>query len=143
MTEEIQAQDHSPPAIESDGTQSPILWKNILPVAIVALLMILLFRLGGVFLAFASVLVFADAWQAGIHKITGKSSFLNISAAGWAIACILMFVVAYPIYAFARNRLKTKPGNTALFVAVNVVGVLLLLLSLLPILAFFAGVKAA
>jgi hypothetical protein len=51
----------------------------------------------------------------------------------WGIATMSLLVVAYPLYAFNRKRLRTRPGKSALFIAVNVLGGLSCLLAVLQL----------
>ena len=78
-------------------------------------------------LALASA-TFADAWVSGIYKDPSKESFLNISPMGWGIVVSALFVIGYPAYLFSRNRLKTKQGGDAYFVATVALGVVLIIL---------------
>ncbi len=52
-------------------------WVAVIVAAIVVFVM---FRLGGVMIIAAGVFTFLDAWNAGIYKNKEKDSFLNISA---------------------------------------------------------------
>ncbi len=78
-------------------------------------------------------LTFADAWTAGIYKRETKSSFLNISPMAWGVVVSMLLIVGFPVYVLNRNKLKTLPGNTALFGSVVLVGSILLVLSLASI----------
>lgn len=84
-------------------------------------------------------LTFADAWTAGIYKHNDRKSFINISPMGWGIVVPMLLIVAYPVYAINRNKLKTLPGNALLFGSVLVVGGLLLVFSLLGIYLSMTG----
>jgi hypothetical protein len=81
------------------------------------------------------VLVFADAWMAGIRRRPNESGFLNISPLAWSIAINLLFVVSFPLYLLNRNRLRTRKGSTAIWGLIIVFGGLLMLLVLLWILS--------
>lgn len=135
MSESPEVDPYRPPQAAdlgpgSDAQSGPPqrLAGQLVAVCVVAVLAVLLFRLGAIPVVLLAGFTFADAWVAGIHKKPDSKGFLNISAAGWSVAVLLFAVVGYPVYAFSRNRLKTRPGNTALFVLVNVFGVLLLAL---------------
>ncbi len=67
-------------------------------------------------------LVFADAWTAGIYKYPNKKSFLNISPMGWGMVTHLIFLIGFPLYVIARNRLKTRPGKNSYYAGVIVTG---------------------
>ena len=73
------------------------------------------------------VLVFADAWIAGIRKQPRPDEFRYISAMGWGVATDLLFVVAFPLYLLNRNRLKSRQGSTALWLLLVVMGSVTLL----------------
>lgn len=77
---------------------------------------IVAFLLGGIFLVLAGIFTFVDAWVAGIYKRKDSGSFINISPMGWAIAMDGLLIVSFPLYVIFRNKLKTKNGNTVLFV---------------------------
>ena len=64
----------------------------------------------------AGIFTFVDAWVAGIYKRKDSPSFINISPMGWAIAMDGLLIVSFPLYVIFRNKLKTKNGNTVLFV---------------------------
>jgi hypothetical protein len=98
-----------------------------------AVVMLLVAGPAGILIAATGAVVFADAWIAGVFKKRGESAFLNISPMGWGIFTIGLFVVGYPLYAYNRNRLKTRPGKGVLFVAVNVLGALTCLLVVIPL----------
>ena len=74
-------------------------------------------------------LTFADAWVCGIYKDPNKKSFLNISPMAWGILMAVFFPVAYPVYALIRNRLRTIHGTNGLFIAVLIVGGIIILSS--------------
>ena len=54
--------------------------KQLTGVIVAAILVLLLFRFGGLVVAITGVLAFLDAWSAGIRKDASKKSFLNIVA---------------------------------------------------------------
>jgi len=68
------------------------------------------------------ILVFADAWVAGVRKRTGAPGFLNLSSMGWGIAVQGLAILALPLYLLNRNKLRTKEGNKALWVTTAVLG---------------------
>ena len=74
-------------------------------------------------------LTFADAWVCGIYKDPNKKSFLNISPMAWGILMAVFYPVAYPVYALIRNRLRTIHGTNGLFIAVLIVGGIIILSS--------------
>lgn len=77
---------------------------------------------GAWLLVVCGVLVFVDAWLAGIYRWPGKKSFLNISPMGWGVCTHLLFILVFPIYMIARPRLKTRPGHQWVYIAVIAVG---------------------
>ncbi len=113
--------------------------KQLVLVLVLCILVLALFRLGAIAVVLTAVFAFLDAWYAGIRKRRDSNSFLNISAAGWGVAILLMLIVAYPIYVFARNGLKRQEGNMALWVLTNVFGVIALAMTGLGILALLAS----
>ncbi len=98
---------------------------------------------GGLFwavfgLIFASV-TFTDAWVSGIYKDQSKKSFLNISPMAWGVAVALLFIVAYPAYLINRNKLRTRRGGNAYFIATIVLGAVVLVLIVLNFIAARSG----
>ncbi len=85
-------------------------------------------------LILASV-TFADAWVSGIYKDPSKKSFLNISPMAWGIVMALLFVVAYPTYLINRNRLRTRQGGNAYFIATIILGAAVIVLAVLDFLS--------
>ncbi len=124
-----------------------VLWKQIIGVAIpiVSLYLLLYFVMfvvlkynvleynftDDILLILLGILIFTDAWLAGIYKKSAIKSFLNISPMGWCIGTIVIYFVFFPIYVANRNRLKTKKGYTIVFVFIILVGCILLRSSLL------------
>jgi hypothetical protein len=107
--------------------------QQLIGLFVAAVVVLLFYGPAGIPIAATGAVVFADAWIAGVFKRPGGSGFLNNSPMVWGIATMGLFVVAYPLYAFNRNRLKTRPGKSALFIAVNVLGGLLCLLAVLQL----------
>jgi hypothetical protein len=73
----------------------------------------------GVALTFG--LVYADAWIAGIRRRPNDKDASNMSAMGWATAVLLGGGILLPVYALARGRIKTRPGNAVLRIMVFIV----------------------
>ncbi len=86
---------------------------------------------------------FADAWKNGIYKKPDSKDFLNISPMGWGIAMALLFIVAYPVYLIRRNKLRTIQAGNAYFVAVIIVGAIVIALTVLNILVAKGIIVAA
>lgn len=112
----------------------------LIVVIFLCLLVLVLFRIGAITLVLTALFVFLDAWHAGIHKTKGSTSFFNISPAAWAAAILLLFVVAYPLYAFKRQSLKTTPGRFELFIIANIFGVATIAMIGIGLLVAFAGI---
>jgi len=115
--------------------------RHRLPLQIfgVAVSSVLISLLGGWLVVPAGVLVFADAWQAGLFKKLDSESFFNISPMSWGIAVEWLFIVSFPLYLIFRNKLRTKKGSTVLFVLAAAYGAIPLLLIVLRILFYMAG----
>ena len=90
---------------------------------------------GGLFWAVFGLILasvtFADAWVSGIYKDQSKKSFLNISPMAWGVVMALLFIVAYPAYLINRNKLRTRQGGNAYFIATIVLGAVVLVLIVL------------
>lgn len=59
-----------------------------------------------------SIWVFVDARKIGVRKglVTGLA---DLSPAGWLVACLLLWVVAFPLYLVKRPALKMAAGGAA------------------------------
>lgn len=108
---------------------SQSLAKQILGVALASLFFLLLLWPSSLLVVLMGVLVFADAWNAGIRKVPGKSTFLNLSPMAWSICVEGLFIVAFPLYLANRGKLKTSDGNTTLWLFTVALGSLVLLLT--------------
>ena len=67
-------------------------------------------------------LTFADAWVSGIFKDRSRKSFLNVSPMSWGIGMVLFAIVTFPVYMIMRNKLRTRNGGNGFFVALAVLG---------------------
>ena len=96
---------------------------------------------GGLFWAIFGLILasvtFADAWVSGLYKDPSKKSFLNISPMAWGVVMALLFIVAYPAYLINRNKLRTRQGGNAYFIATIVLGAVVVVLIVLNF--FVAG----
>jgi hypothetical protein len=130
---------HDPPSTsdaavpDGGGVPRPRLWKQLIGLCVTGVAVLLFYGPAGILIVAAGAVVFADAWIAGIFKRPGGSGLLNNSPMVWGIATMGLLVVAYPLYAFNRNRLRTRPGKSGLFIAVNVLGGLSCLLAVLQL----------
>jgi predicted Zn finger-like uncharacterized protein len=102
-------------------------------IVIASVISLVLFRLGGVLVILVGIFVFLDAWHSGIYRTPGVKHLLNLSPMGWSIAIILLCVLSYPLYAFNRNKQKTKDGPVVYWVLTNVFGIITLIAFLLRI----------
>lgn len=114
--------------LPADRGNPHTLWKQVTGVVIASILIVFV---AGISVILTAAFTFVDAWQAGIFKIKNKSAFTNLSPMGWAIAMEGIFIVAFPVYLFNRNKLKTKEGNSLFFILTIVFGVLSILLIVL------------
>ena len=67
-------------------------------------------------------LTFADAWVSGIYKDRSRKSFLNVSPMSWGIGMSLLAIVTFPVYMIMRNKLRTSNGGNGFFIALAVLG---------------------
>ena len=67
-------------------------------------------------------LTFADAWVSGIYKDRSRKSFLNVSPMSWGIGMSLLAIVTFPVYMIMRNKLRTRNGGNGFFIALAVLG---------------------
>ena len=52
-----------------------------------------------------SIWVFVDARKIGVKK--GQVQGLaNLSPGGWLVACLLLWIIAFPVYLFKRSQFK-------------------------------------
>jgi len=60
----------------------------------------------------SSVWVFVDARKIGVQKglVTGLA---DLSPVGWLVACLLLWIVAAPLYLIKRPALKLAVGGGA------------------------------
>lgn len=65
-----------------------------------------------VFAIVSSVWVFVDARKIGVQKglVTGLA---DLSPLGWLVACLLLWIVAVPLYLIKRPALKLAVGGGA------------------------------
>ena len=98
---------------------------------------------GGPFLAVLCLILasvtFVDAWVSGIYKDPSKKSFLNISPMAWGVAMALLFIVAYPTYLINRNKLRTRDGGNAYFIATICFGAVMVALTVLNVVIAVSG----
>lgn len=90
--------------------------------------------LGSLIMILLGSLTFADAWQAGIYKDENLHRVYNFSPAGWGILTQLLFIIAYPLYAFHRNQLKTKDCTNVYWFLLNTGGILFIVIFLVNLL---------
>ena len=127
MNEKADTDPYAPPGVNlstppPDQQPNPHdVEKQIFGLAISGLIMA---YFGAWLLVVCGVLVFADAWLAGIYRWPGKKGFLNISPMAWGICTHLLCIVVFPLYMIARPRLKTRPGNQRLYLALIIAGIL-------------------
>ena len=118
-----------------------VLWRQL--TGLVLWVGVIGYFVGGLFWAVLSLILasvpFADAWVSGIYKDQSKKSFLNISPMAWGVVMALLFIVAYPAYLINRNKLRTRQGGNAYFIATIVLGAVALVLSVLNFLVAGSG----
>ncbi|MDP2645416.1 MAG: hypothetical protein Q8P24_10785 [Desulfobacterales bacterium] len=110
------------------------LGKQVTGVVITSLVVLALFRLGGVLIVLAGIFTFLDTWYSGIFKNMDNKSFANLSPMGWSIAMMGLLIVTYPVYLAKRNKLKSKDGPAVYWILLNFFAVIALLLLGLQIL---------
>lgn len=96
-----------------------ILWKQTVGIIISS---IIFYFFAGILAVVTGVLTFADAWNAGIQKKSSERKLLNISPMAWGIVMQGLMILAYPLYLFNRNRLKTRDGKPVLFILTIIFG---------------------
>jgi len=99
----------------------PPLWHLILLGGIAllgALISVAEKHIAYVAVAVMAVVVYVDAWIAGIRRRPNDKSAENMSPMGWAIAALM--VAGLPVYAVVRGKIKTRAGNPVLKVIVFV-----------------------
>lgn len=125
------------------GTGASSLPTEDLTVLLLAWIVCIFVALAGTWwpllLVLTGTLVYADARACGIGKGT-LPGFFDMSPLGWALATMLILVVALPAYALVRGQARTRPGNPLGLVFAVVVGGLLLAVSGLSVLASLATV---
>lgn len=65
-----------------------------------------------------AVAVMYDARDAGIRRDPGKKGLLNMDPFSWAVANVLLFVVCWPLYLYARTRPGVQRGRPVLLALV-------------------------
>lgn len=120
-------------------TNPHVLWKNVLAIVIAGLVVFALFSLAGLPAIVAGVFTFLDAWHSGIYEKPGSKGFLNLSPGAWGVVVMGTLIIAYPCYAFGRNRRKTKEGPVLYWVLANVFGLLALVMAGLGIMVQLAA----
>ena len=70
----------------------------------------------------SGVLVFADAWIAGIRRQPDGRGLYRVSPLFWGIFVEFLAIVALPLYLLNRNRLRAREGSTLLWVLTIIVG---------------------
>jgi hypothetical protein len=53
---------------------------------------------------FTSVWVFLDARKLGLRKDPNLKSFTNMGPVGWALGCLLFWIIVFPIYLIERRK---------------------------------------
>ena len=118
-----------------------VLWRQL--TGLVLWVSVFTYFSGGLYLAvFALVLAlvtFADAWLSGIYKDKSKKSFLNNSPMAWGVVMALLFIVGYPLYLINRNKLRTRQGGNAFFMATIILGAIGIVLIVLNFIAAGTG----
>ena len=97
------------------------------------------FLSGGIF-AIPGIMVFSDAWSAGIYKKSDTKRFPNFSPMVWGLGAMILTVIVYPLYASNRDKLKTKPGNPSFYTLVHVSCIITIIIEILAVfyIVFFA-----
>jgi hypothetical protein len=62
-------------------------------------------------LATMVIVVYADAWIAGVRQRPDDKSLANMSPMGWALAVLIGCGLALPVYALVRGKRKSRPGS--------------------------------
>ena len=78
-----------------------------------------LFSLNLLWIGFGAitVIVYADAWLAGVRRTEGVGGLLNMSPLGWSVSVLLFSAVALPLYVWKRSSAPLK-GSTLTHVVV-------------------------
>jgi hypothetical protein len=63
-----------------------------------------------------SAAVFVDAWRAGVRRLEGSKSFLNMSPMSWGIIASLFFPLTCPVYLISSRKLRTRDSSRVFFV---------------------------
>jgi hypothetical protein len=102
--------DQTDPSSASPETPQAEWLQQALVVALVSVAMVALFGRTAIIGVLTGIFTFIDAWHCGIRKRADIRALTNLSPLGWSIAVILVFIVAYPLYAINRSRLMTTRG---------------------------------
>ena len=87
-------------------------------------------------------LTFADAWVSGIFKDRSRKSFLNVSPMSWGIGMVLLAIVIFPVYMIMRNKLRTRNVGNGFFVALAVLGGIIMIFFLFGVIgAMIMGLR--
>jgi len=118
-----------------------VLWRQVL--GMVAWVGVIAFLTSGPVVASLLVVLggvtLADAWVSGIRKRQHTRSMLNCSPMACGVAMALLLVLAYPLYLFNRNKLRTIESADDFYWAVVVFGgIAYLSFIVLAIIAAFA-----
>jgi len=88
--------------------------------------------------ALSSVWVYLDASKNKIGKVAATTGFFNLSAGGWSVATLFLWVVGFPAYLFKRGALLAKAkqhpvevkGRMVKAIVLAVIGIVWTLLSI-------------
>jgi len=85
--------------------------------------------------------VYYDATKNNIGKISGEKGFLNMSPLGWAIATLLIWIIAFPLYLYKRSTLIVRAKNNPIKVSAVQRKIVMGLLSLLFLAVLVNGIS--
>lgn len=92
-----------------------------------------------------SILVYIDASNHNIGKIPNVHGFWNMSAMGWFLSCLGLWIIAFPAYLFKRSELLAKafeqpkqPGKIANFIALCLSAAGVIYIAISVIVLFFS-----
>jgi hypothetical protein len=120
--EEARSVDPAPPAVSV--AVSHVLWRQVTGLVVwvglwVAFLivprgddrLVIPVIVTGALAAILGVVVFIDAWFAGIRKVEESKSQLNMSPMAWGFTVAFCFPIFCPVYLFNRRKLRTRESN--------------------------------
>jgi GYF domain 2 len=65
-----------------------------------------------------AVIVYIDAWLAGVRRTQGAGGLLDMSPLGWSVSVLLFSALVLPLYVWKRASAATLKGSTLTHVAV-------------------------